>query len=209
MSALSHPTKRGERVQAIRVLCGKTVLEFCDSKTIHLTKGSINHWESPQTSNGISKVGVNKIIARAAELGVICSFEWIMYGTGMPPVYDGGEIETALSKEENKFLESIAALCDHKRILHITVIDDVMAPGFQQGDVVIGVKQNKAEDALGKTCIVVTQEQQVLLRQLDPSTKHRSFTLRPSNPLESSKTLYDVKIKMAAPVVFHWRRYQT
>lgn len=205
--SLTEPKARGQRLQSLRVLCGTTVAEFCNSQDISLNKGSVYNWESPQLQGGISKLGARKVIARAEELGIICSYEWIMYGIGLPPIYAGGQVQRELKKEESDFLEAISALCSNHRILQYTVPDHAMSPEYLPGDIVIGFKQNKAADAIGKNCIIIAQDHSILVRRLDKSEKHQRFTLRPLNALEDEfKTIYDTQIKLAAPILMRWRR---
>lgn len=215
MNPLDHTTQttpkaRGMRLTILRIMCGcRTAKAFCEAEATDLNTLTYTQWENGRNT-GISKVGVKKVIARAKALGVLCTPEWLMFGIGQFPHADEHLADEAV---DDHFDESIAIASEIevfarlKQSVTLTVDDDGMAPEYQPGDIVGGIKFKKLTDALGLTCIVQLASGALCVRYVDQATLPDHFTLRCANlASQTCSTQHDVQLIMAAPVVLRRRK---
>jgi hypothetical protein len=179
--------------------------EFCVFENSDINRLTYLQWENGRNT-GISKVGVRKVLARANQLGIYASFEWIMCGTGQFPVpneaFDGS------SENEKRVLalaEKLDFLKDETGFVKLTLPDNSMSPEYQKYDWVAGIKLSDLSRAQGLDCIVQTVEGDLVLRRVDASDKPGRVVLRCQSTHPDYKTLYEVKLVMAAPVMHRFR----
>ena len=203
--AKDSPRWRGARLSIIRALCGcKTVKDFCEYPNSKLNTTTFFGWENGRF-NGISKVGARRVIERTKDFNLICSFDWFMFGAGQLPTYDQS-LKEKLGNEDLLEHDQFMPIFSQPGIAQLHVSDNAMAPDYISGDLIAGIKQTSIKNYIGLDCIVQLESGDILVRQVHESEKPHRVTLRHNNGSTSHKTLFDVKIIMAAPVIFRYRK---
>src|ERR1700733_6271968 len=80
--AKSSEEARAERVKRVRNLANLSRKEMCNDGTLNIN--TYKGWELGRYG-GLPLDGADKIVARVAKEGVICTAKWLLYGTGEPP----------------------------------------------------------------------------------------------------------------------------
>src|SRR3990167_671549 len=75
-------TNSGDRLRRARILAGIATRREFEIK-YQISANTLQGWE--QGKNPLSKKGAKRIIEALKTEGVICSLEWLMNGTGVPP----------------------------------------------------------------------------------------------------------------------------
>ena len=201
------PTYRGIRLSILRYLCGcKTIKDFCAFPDSNLNVRTFVEWENGR-HNGISKVGAKKVIARAEDLGVFCSFVWLMYGVGFCPSFDHSlQLSAEQEKQALTIFQEILPATGKRFTAELTVSDHSMAPDYLPGDLVAGSKITDNWDlAVGRVCLVQLSEGAILLRRIESRCASK-FVLKANNPdFSCDFTGVAVALRMVAPINF-WRR---
>jgi HTH-type transcriptional regulator, cell division transcriptional repressor len=211
----STPKSRGQRLRFLRKMSGLTLHKL--AKKYDMGMSTIKYWECA-INQGLSAKGAKKIVNAMHQEGIQCSFMWLMHGVGLAPQiidvrYNNPEFsrkELSLP-EEISIAHEIALFCE-KIIDAVTlaVYDDGMEPLFSVGDNVGGKRLfgENIVNAIGKNCIVETEENQILCRRISQGTNSGLFNLYCTNPHTaiSPPNLYDVKLLSVAPVTRLWKR---
>src|SRR3989344_9374349 len=72
----------GDRLRRARILAGiATRREF--EKKYQISANTLQGWE--QGKNPLSKKGAKRVIEALKAEGLMCSLEWLMHGSGVPP----------------------------------------------------------------------------------------------------------------------------
>jgi len=152
------------------------------------------------------------------EKGVVCDFNWLMFGIGNGPriqqvfIVEEKEAHYELLPESMEEKQIISEL-EHFRSLHensidLVITDDTMRPFYEEGELVAGINRfkNRLKSAIGLNCIVQTKDGKVLLRRVQEGTETGRFILTSLNTQTQSPDaiLYNVELISAAPVI--WRR---
>lgn len=217
-SPLATPAKRGERVRVLRNMCGLTIHELAKKHSIGAS--TIKYWESAK-SEGLSSKGAKKLVDAMLKEGIYCTYMWLMSGVGMHPqmidvsygdavteklsaMHGTFEEETAIHNEVDMFLQNTPGA------ISLIAFDDTMTPYYCNGDTV-GGNRLAGEDivkAVGKHCIVETEDRQILCRKIIAGTVPGTYTLCCINPQTNvcPPNIYDIKITSAAPIVRIWKR---
>jgi transcriptional regulator with XRE-family HTH domain len=212
----SMPEARAERLKRVRNLANLSRIEMCVGTNLNVN--TLKGWEISRFG-GLSKNGAEKIVARLASVGVICSVDWLMYEIGDAPQVNLSftteipiEImEPNLTEEKEKKLmtEELLLFRSHtSKSLDYIITDDSMSPMFEKGDMVAGVKVKNPQETVGKPAIVTLQDGRKLLRKIYKGTAPQSFTLI-AIALESNAKdliLLDTPVKLIAPVIWHRKR---
>ena len=214
-------THSGERLRRARILAGiGTRREF--EKKYHISANTLQGWE--QGKNPLSKKGAKRIIEALKTEGLICSLEWLMSGTGVPP--RPFEINNDFSSEsdmENFFnqvnLQEEQAIyqelqtfkSNNPNPIIITISDDAMEPQFRQGDYVGGIRLSKAEDIqahLGQPCIVELADHTIVPRYIHTDSESGTYTLSCTNFQSKNAPLniFNARIISAAPILWHRKK---
>jgi len=215
----STPQARAARLKRLRNLANLSRKEMCEGCDININ--TLKGWEIARYG-GLPLDGAEKVVARVAEEGVTCTLDWLLYEIGIGPqlvtgVTDVGEAEKAsheprsLEEDESRILEEILLFRKHyKDTIDYAIEDDGMAPHYQVGDYVAGVKHygEAMHSLIGRDCIVQSREGRVYLRKLREGTESGRFTLMCSNMQTSIKTpvIYNVELAFAAPVIRYFRK---
>jgi hypothetical protein len=142
--------------------------------------------------------------------GIQCSFEWLFNGIGehyqspririeIPPSED-----EAITRELKSFLEHNPGAIDY------LVSDDTMAPWFQVGDFVAGIRYFPPFHSLNERiknmpCIVQAEPGGTLVRLVTPDD-NGFYTLSCTNLNASTPILENVKLITVAPIIWLRRK---
>lgn len=218
---MSHDSakERGKRVRYVR-----TELLHVSRNTLvtkHkdlLSMSAIQNWEDGRYG-GLTEKGAKKLIEAFAQENIDCSLQWLLYGTGSPPlslsdiarfspnlshiVADRQPVSTdeeAIDKEL-RFFKAI-----HSDTMDVIVRDDGLSPILTIGDYVAGLRWTGKEinQAIGQLCIIQTYEGLLLTRKLEEGTQPGCYKLICTNPdaLLSFSVINDVKLFSVAPIVW-------
>lgn len=217
--SLTSPKAKAERLKRIRNLANLSREEFCSDGEVNLT--TLISWEIGRFG-GLSTKGAARAISRVAKEGVFCTREWLLYEIGVGPEVRADykklsnqsrmtSNEINLSSEKNNAIEELVLFRSlNKNAIDLIIEDDSMAPHYNIGDVVAGTKRfgEKIKSLISFDCIVQTSDGLLIMRNLQPGPNENSFNLVSTNLRTTAKDaiLYDVKIVVAAPIVWHRRK---
>lgn len=216
-------THSGDRLRRARILAGiATRREF--EKKYHISANTLQGWE--QGKNPLSKKGAKRIIEALKIEGLICSLEWLMNGSGVPPrPFEMSNMAATVTETDLKNLLANLNLQEEQAIYQeiqtfktnnanaiiITISDDTMEPQFQTGDYIGGVRLTKTEDIhahLGQPCIVELADHTILPRYIHADHESGNYTLSCTNFHSKSAPLniFNARIISAAPILWHRRK---
>ena len=216
---LSHS---GDRLRRARILAGvSTRREF--EKKYRISANTLQGWE--QGKNPLSKKGAKRIIEALKCEGLICSLEWLMQGSGVPPrpfempdtdVSSETDLENLFAhlnlKEEQAIYQELQTFkTNNPNPIIITISDDAMTPQFTVGDYVGGLRLTKPEDIQrysGEPCIIELADHTILARYLHTDTESGTYTLSCTNfhATVSPLNILNTVIISAAPILWHRRK---
>ena len=215
-------THSGDRLRRARILAGiATRREF--EKKYQISANTLQGWE--QGKNPLSKKGAKRIVEALKIEGLICSLEWLMQGSGVPPrpfemtnseITSGADMEHFFSQvslqEEQAIYQELQTFKTHNpNAIIITISDDTMEPQFRMGDYVGGVRFTKPEDIqlyLGQPCIVELADHSILPRYIHADTESGTYTLSCTNFQSKNPQLniFNARILSAAPILWHRKK---
>lgn len=215
-------THSGDRLRRARMLAGITTRREFEKK-YQVSANTLQGWE--QGKNPLSRKGAKRIIEALKIEGLMCSLEWLMQGTGMPPrpfemsetpITTESDMESILSKlelqEEQAIYQELQTFKIHNaNAIIITISDDAMEPQFKAGDYIGGVRLTKAEDIqlhLGQPCIVELIDHTILPRYIHADNESGTYTLSCTNFNSKSAPLnvFNAKIISVAPILWHRKK---
>ena len=214
---LDSPRARGERLRVLRKMSGLTIHKLAEKYEVG--SSTIKYWECGR-DKGLSAKGARKIIESMRQEGVYCTFMWLMHGVGMhPQIVDIRQsastkqvaaMNTTL-EEETAIANEIEVFCSGTpNAVTLVIYDDGMEPLYAIGDTVGGSRLVGADiaKAVGKICIVETEDRQVLCRKLARGNTPNVFILCAINPQTTAlpPNHYDAKILSVAPISRAWKR---
>lgn len=214
-------THSGDRLKRARILAGiSTRREF--EKKYHISANTLQGWE--QGKNPLSKKGAKRIIEALKAEGLMCSLEWLMNGSGVPPrpfeinhsVSSEMDMENIFNQlnlqEEQAIYQELQTFKSHNpNPIIITVSDDAMEPQFHNGDYVGGIRMSKPEDIqhyLGQPCIVELIDHTILPRYIHFDHETGTYTLSCTNFQSkcSPLNIFNARIISVAPILWHRRK---
>ena len=195
---------------------------FCSKHNI--PRSTLFAWKSG--NKPLTLKGAERLVKAFENENLICTTNWLLEGTGLPPrtlkeVKQGAlpvlgyyKIEQDFDEtldEEIKILKEIEffrQMYSNSRVLLVT--DDGMTPIITPGDYVAGltVTKDQIDTTLNKICLIELLSDQILLRHFSKGSEPERYTLSCLNPRTSveSPIFFNVKIKSVAPLV--WIRYK-
>ncbi len=211
---------QGQRVRFLRSLTGLLAKDFCERYGLSLS--SLSKWEAG--FNPLSLTSANRLVAIAAENGIICHLSWILHGKGE---------EAKVLTEENKAVinklntqKQSASTSSHTfenelilvsreiellRTIHQTVevmsiTDDSMTPQFKIGDYVGGCPIDLAsvKKYLDFPCIVETEDKKKRLRRIGYNNKQ--FFLFGTNTGYKGGPLFELSPNFSKISPIFWHR---
>ena len=215
-------THAGERLRRARILAGiATRREF--EKKYQVSANTLQGWE--QGKNPLSRKGAKRMIEALKTEGLMCSLEWLIDGSGVPPrqfemLVNELTSDTDLEKlfnavdfqEEQAIYQELQTFKTHNpNPIIITVSDDAMEPQFRYDDYIAGTRLTKPEDIqryFGYACIVELSDHTILPRCLQIGSEPNTYTLSCTNYQSKAATLniFNARILSAAPVLWHRRK---
>lgn len=202
---LGSPQARAQRLLWVRHMVNLPRHTFSDYPG--LNPDCIYRWEKVKRG-GLTRKGAHKVVERLAQLGVVCSVQWLLQGIGHEPVFQSGSIDVEPLKgneEEYQIAQEIDAFRRNSHAVEWVLPDNAMAPEYCEGDYVAGVRVPHVIDGLGLACIVQTTTGERLLRKVEVGSQLGRYALLCTNPsAERPMIQHDVEIHSVAPVL--WRR---
>ncbi|WP_423062937.1 XRE family transcriptional regulator [Candidiatus Paracoxiella cheracis] len=215
----SHKEARAKRVKSLRQLTQLSRRAFAERYGIPAP--TLQNWEDAK-GNGLSEKGARNIVQLLKEAGIYCSVDWLMYGIGSGPQVSEKQYQVEESlpndawykQDKTRIEEELSLFHQHfPNAIEFVVPDDSMEPRFIKGEWVAGVRHQATElsKAIGKACIVLTKDGQMILREVRKSDIPGRYTLACLN-LKTTATkpfIYDVELVYAAPVIWSRRLITT
>lgn len=212
----------GDRLRRARILAGIATRREFEQK-YQVSANTLQGWE--QGKNPLSKKGAKRIIEALKSEGLICSLEWLMNGSGVPPrqfeiqhteLASEIDLESIFNQlnfqEEQAIYQELQTFKAHNpNPIIITVSDDAMEPQFRFGDYIAGVRLTKSEDIqayLGQVCIVELSDHTIMPRCLQMGGEPNTYTLSCTNFQSKAAPLniFNTHIISAAPILWHRRK---
>ena len=212
----------GERLRRARVLAGLATRREFEMK-YRISANTLQGWE--QGKNPLSEKGAKRVVEAFNHEGLICTLEWLLHGTGMPPrPYEmlrmgiNAKLDNPtknleqlnLQEEECIYKETQLFREQYQGSIVLTVVDDSMSPYFKEGDHIGGVQvpNETLDQYLNELCILELEHNVILPRLLQKGSHDGVYTASCTNPTSKSAplNLIDVKIISAAPIVWHRKK---
>ena len=206
---------KGRRLRMVRALTGFSRQELYEK--ISIATSTIDTWESGRVE--LSEKSANRMCEAFQKVGIYCTSEWLLSGTGSPPRYMG-DIEKSIfvpkniaSNEEsilNGRLLHMPPFLDedirqelsffvsiHKNALFHIVDEDFMNSRYKKSDCVAGEVVD-LQNLNGAVIIAqLANEKTILCRLLHSSSEKSEIFLGKGTPNR------EIKILKAAEVVWH------
>lgn len=216
----SLPTS-GERLRRARILAGLTTRREFEKK-YNISANTLQGWE--QGKNPLSEKGARRVVEAFKWEGLLCSVEWLMHGTGMPPrPYDmlnaglknpprKDEVvaEQNIREEEVIYRETQVFKEQNINSIILTVADNAMEPYFHVGDYIGGVQvfEGEVKKFVGTFCIIELENNLILPRLLQQGSREGLYNVCCTNPTTNASPLnfYDVRVLCASPILWHRRK---
>lgn len=212
-------TTSGDRLRRARLLAGLNTRREFEQKH-QISSNTLQGWE--QNKNPLSTKGARRIIEALKKEGLLCSVEWLLHGTGLPPrafeminaginpAFLENHEQFNLHEEENIYQESQVFKSQKSNTIILNISDDAMEPYYALGDYIGGVQIDNSEipQFLGQACIVELENNLILPRVIQPGAHPNVYNLSCTNPKTSATLLnfYNTKVISAAPIVWHRRK---
>jgi hypothetical protein len=216
----SAPEAQAARVKRVRNLANLERIEMCNDGSININ--TLKGWERGRYG-GLSKVGAKKIVARVLQEGVICTPEWLLYEIGEGPrlIANFDKVKAPIepnsiispAKDDEFITEELLLFRKHyPNALDLKIADDGMAPYFQLGDVVAGIRcqGDDVNQLIGAIVIAHVVDGRILLRRLQAGNKPGRYILHCLNATTRvlEPVIYNVELISAAAVIWHRRTKQ-
>lgn len=219
MTATALLNSPGERLKRARILAGITTRrEFAQKHNI--SANTLQSWE--QGKSTLTKKGAQRLVTALKQEGWLCSAEWLLQGSGLPPrsfERNSQSTESVIhenlhwTEEERIYREIQFFKQNNPNSIVLTISDDSMEPFFANGDIIGGVQnfEKTIDDYLGTFCILELIHNQIVPRLLQAGSQPGVYTASCTNPKTKTAPLniYDTKIISAAPIVWHRKKIMT
>lgn len=198
---MSSPEARGKRIRFIREhLLSITREEFCRDSNI--TAQSLKGWELAW-GGGLSQPGAVKVVTRAKQLNIYCTESWLMHGIGRTatPITKDLNIEDG---DENHIAKELLLFRELEGSVDTVIKDDGMLPLLFPGNYVGGIIVKDIESAIGKECIIIADNDEIIVRVLKLGQEPNRYDLICLNKHTTlvKKTIENTAIKFAAPIIW-------
>lgn len=197
----SSPEARGKRIRFIREnLLSLTREDFCRNSNI--TAQSLKGWELAW-GGGLSRQGASKLVNRSRELNVYCSESWLMHGVGRAAALITKDLDIQ-EGDENHIAKELLLFRELENSIDAVIKDDGMLPILYPGNYVGGIIVNDIENAIGKECIIVADNNELFIRILKHGEEPNRYNLACFNENTTlvKKEIKNTAIKLAAPIIW-------
>lgn len=205
--------ERGKRVSTIRSRLASSRAEF--EKKYGISANTLRYWEKPDENHpcGLTEKGARAIVAVARQEGIGCSVDWLMNAPdeekkdiSISPIQINSEFDFYTEIKEKIF----SIIGKYNNILSYKISNDLMLPEYNAGDLVIGYSfsRNELSNAIGKICIVETDEEEVTFGKLTKGSLSNRFNILSTN-IETNITPRDKINKIilkAAPICLVFKK---
>lgn len=209
----STPQARGKRLRVARMMTGLPRKGF--EEKYGISASTIQSWEAAK-AGGLTKRGVERVLSVLQQEGIFCTADWLLHGIGTPAQSTGRvpqireETPTYRTEEEGIAQELQAFRALNIETMDMVVMDDGMEPYYCKDDYVAGKAYAKEsmKEAIGRDCIVVTADNQTLLRRVKKGMHPGRYDLICVN-IDTTVPYYalmDVELRSAAPVIWQRKR---
>lgn len=210
---------QAERVRFLRSLTGLHAKDFCERYGLSLS--SFSKWEAG--FNPLSITSANRLVAIAAENGIICHLSWILHGKGEEAKVLTEESKISINKSTSHKLEvstsfhtfenelmAVSREIELLRTVHhavevMSITDDSMTPQFKIGDYVGGlpIDITLVKKYLDFPCIIETEDKKKRLRRIGYNNKQ--FFLFGTNTGYKGGSLFELSphFLKISPVFWH------
>jgi hypothetical protein len=203
---------RGERAKLLRTTLRLSRAD-CTRK-FNIPIGSLQTWEEAW-QGGLTPKGAKRLIEAYAQEGLICSLEWLYDGIGPSPTFSHKEVvvvpdegEKPKTKRPNEDIQQELILFHkhNENAVDTIISDDALAPHFQKGDLVAGVRffDKDLKKAIGSLCIVETVSGDKLIGYLEIESISHNYSLFNCKNAEKKPIEKHLKLFWAAPII--WTR---
>jgi hypothetical protein len=201
LDTLSSAEARGKRIRFVRDhLLSLTRNEF--SQDSDITSAAMKGWELGW-GGGLTQQGAEKIVKRAKQLNVYCSDAWLMHGIGREATHITKDVDIQES-DENHIAKELLLFSELYNSINAIVKDDGMMPLLFPGNYVAGIICNKIENAIGKECIVIDDNNDTYIRILKQGNNQNLYNLicLNQNPSIVKKEIKNIAVRIAAPIIW-------
>lgn len=203
---------QGARVRFLRSLTGLLAKDFCERYGLSLS--SYRKWEAGFIP--LSLTSANRLVAIAAENGILCHLSWILHGKGeeAKTITDSSPIQSMDSTNPSNSFESSLIVVSreieslrkiHKTIEVLSITDDSMTPQYKVGDYVGGcpIDLTSVKQYLDYPCIIETADKKKRLRRIGYNDK--KFFLFGTNTRYKGGPLFELSpvFLKVSPVFWH------
>ncbi|MBA3536089.1 MAG: hypothetical protein H0T84_05690 [Tatlockia sp.] len=198
---ISSPEARGKRIRFLREqILSLAREEFCRNSNI--TPQSLKGWELAW-GGGLSQPGAKKVVKRAKELNVYCTESWLMHGVGRSATIITKDLNLE-EGDENHIAKELLLFRELEHSIDTVIKDDAMLPFLYPGNYVGGTIVKNIENAIGKECIIVADNNEILVRILKRGREPSRYDLVCLNENTTSvkKEIKDTVIQYAAPIIW-------
>lgn len=204
----------GKRVRIAITLCGMKLPAFGKKYRI-----SFSHLYAIEKGERLlNQKTAERIASGVRQEGYFCAVKWLLKGEGPPPLkeeiktneFEESEVVLSTLSPELKIIKEASFFQQlYQNSIVSCVLDNGMEPFYAIGDYVGGSFVENLKMAIGKDCIIITQEGEQLVRRLLKGSKIGLYTLACMNPFTKATPpiLFDHAIKTVAPIVWHRRRH--
>lgn len=199
----SSPEARGKRIRFIREhLLSFTREELCVDSSF--TSQSLKGWELAW-GGGLSQPGAIKIVNRVRALNIYCTESWLMHGVGKSATKITKDLDIQ-EEDERHIAKELLLFRELENSIDAFIKDDGMIPFLYPGNYVGGIIVNNIENAIGKDCIIIADNNEVFVRRLQHGDEPERYDLVCLNEQTTlvKRVIKNTAIKFAAPVV--WTR---
>jgi len=197
--ALSSPMARGERLKKLRNLANADREELCNVEG--LNANTFKGWELGRFG-GLTKDGAQRVINRIAQENIICSLDWLLYGTGIEPIViannDHIRVSDPIIAKELVLFQALVG-----DILYLEINESVSFNDYQLGDIVAGIKITADNFRLlvGSIVLVENSRHEISLRKILKTITNTRFLLN----LPNSQTTIEEELISAARISRHYK----
>jgi hypothetical protein len=199
---------RSKRLKTLRKMTEMS--RRCFAEKYNISQGTLQNWETSRFG-GLTEKGARRMLKSLQSEGVFCSFEWLMYGFGdQPKVQSVLENKSSASpldhpsdlsiEDELRYMSQL-----HASSIYMIVNDESMAPEYNRGDYVFGVKYTGGDMAavVRQVCIVEMMDASKVLRYVRPSGTPCRYDLIATKPVASKNPIeMGVEVVSLAPVMW-------
>ena len=203
IESTSSPEARGKRIRFIREhLLSLTREEFC--RDANFTAQSLKGWELAW-GGGLSQPGALKIVKRSKDFNIYCTESWLMHGIGKNAIKITKDLNIE-EGDEDHIAKELLLFRELRNSIDTVINDDGMMPFLYPGNYVGGIIVKNIERAIGKECIIIADNDEILVRILKNGEESGCYDLVCLNKSAAlvKKEIKNTAIKFAAPII--WTR---